>query len=504
VVVGLAAVVAVAVTIAQLADPDPRAEAGGLGTPATPATVLTVKASAHGSVIRPGFLGLSLEYSTIIPYAGGDPTALDPVFVQLIRNLSPGQRPQLRIGGDSTDWAWWPTSSVPRPPGIRIDLTPQWLGVTSALAESLNARTILGINLEADNGKLAGAEARTLVSSIGRGRVEALELGNEPELYHSFGWYRNAAGLEVPGRSAGWSFPRYAQDFSKIGRALPPLSLAGPAIGAPGWLRDTEGFVAAQPRVRIVTVHRYPLQQCGMPSASPKYPSVANILSPATSAGLADSVVPYVADAHAHGEAIRIDEINTVSCGGAAGVSNAFVSALWTVDALFEMARVGVDGVNVHTYRGATYELFTFNRVNGTWTGYVAPQYYGMLLFAQAAPPGSRLELVDGTGGPIRAWATRARDGHTRVVLINDDTGHARTVAVRAPGAGGAASLERLLAPGVHATSGVTLGGQSFGPATTTGLLAGAAQIASVGAERGAYRVRLPAASAALLMLPKR
>jgi Glycosyl hydrolase family 79 C-terminal beta domain len=512
---GLVAVVVVAVAVAQLADPDPRAEAArhdaarraqaARHRPGTlPATVLTIGAAAHARVIRPGFLGLSLEYSTIIPYAGSNPTALDPVFAQLIRNLSPGQRPQLRIGGDSTDWAWWPTSSVRRPPGIRIDLTPQWLDVTSALATALNASVILGINLEADNQKLAGAEARTLVSGIGGSRVQALELGNEPELYHSFGWYRNAAGLEVPGRSAAWSFSRYTRDFSTVGGALPRLPLAGPAIGAPGWLRDTRSFVAAQPRVRIVTVHRYPLQQCGMPAASPKYPSVANILSPAASAGLADSVVPYVADAHAHGDAIRVDEINTVSCGGAAGVSNAFVSALWTVDALFEMARVGVDGVNVHTYRGATYELFTFQDVNGAWTAHVAPQYYGMLLFARAAPPGSRLERVAGTGGPIRAWATRARDGRTRVVLINDDTGHGRIAAVRAPGTGGAASLERLLAPGVHATTGVTLGGQSFGAATSTGLLAGASRIASVSASRGEYRVALPAASAALLTLPRR
>jgi hypothetical protein len=542
------AVAAVAVTISQLADPDPRAKADrpdaalrgqaanhGAGTPSqaanhgadTPsqavprvgeprgqaagqgagagrATVLTIKAPAHVSVIPPGFLGLSLEYSTIIPYAGSDAAALDPVFMQLIRNLFPGQRPQLRIGGDSTDWAWWPTSTVPRPPGIRIDLTPAWLHVTSALIKSLNARTILGIDLEADDPTLAGAEANAFVAGLGRSHVEALELGNEPELYHSFGWYQDARGLPIPGRSGAWSYPRYVQDFAKIGRALPGLPLAGPAVGAPNWMRDTPRLVAAQPRVRIVTLHRYPLQQCGMPAASPMYPSIANILAPAAAAGLADSVLPYVADAHAHGDAIRIDEMNTVSCGGAPGVSNAFVSALWTVDALFEMARVGVDGVNIHTFRGATYELFTFSQVNGAWTADVAPQYYGMLLFARAAPPGSRLQTVAGTGGPIRAWATLAPDGRTRVVLINDDTTQARFVAVRAPGAGGAGSLQRLLAPSVDATSGVTLGGQSFGSGTPTGLPAGAAQSTSVSARRHEYQVQLPPASAALLTLPKR
>ncbi len=58
--------------------------------------------------IPAGFLGLSLEYSAVSAYAGRDPSAVDPVFEQLIRNLTPGQRPVLRIGGDTTDWSWYP------------------------------------------------------------------------------------------------------------------------------------------------------------------------------------------------------------------------------------------------------------------------------------------------------------------------------------------------------------------------------------------------------------
>jgi hypothetical protein len=516
------AVAALLVMAALLADRDPRAEAARHGTGTTPATpshtpatpshtratpgtVLTIGAARHGSVIRSGFLGLSLEYQTIEPYAGSDPAAINPVLVALIRNLFPGQRPELRIGGDSTDWAWWPTPAVRRPAGIRIDLTPTWLQVTDALASTLDARMILGIDLEADSGPLAAAEARAFITGVGAGRVQALELGNEPELYESFGWYRNAQGQAVPGRSPGWSFTRYVQDLSRIERALPPEApLAGPAVGAPGWMRDVGRFIKAQPRARIVTLHRYPLQQCGLPAASKQYPSIAHILSPKASRGLADTVVRYVTDAHGHGDVIRIDEMNTVSCGGAPGVSNAFASALWSVDALFQMARVGVDGVNIHTFRGATYELFTFKRVNGTWTGFVAPQYYGMLMFAQAAPPGSRLLRVGGVSRSLRAWATRARDGRTRVVLINDDTRHARTVGVRAPVSGGPASLERLLAPSVHATSGVTLGGRSFGPETSTGRLAGASQVAVVRPLAHRYVVRLPPASAALVTLPMR
>jgi hypothetical protein len=44
-------------------------------------------------MIPRGFLGLSLEYRAIETYAGQDPTAIDPVFEQLVRNLTPAQAP---------------------------------------------------------------------------------------------------------------------------------------------------------------------------------------------------------------------------------------------------------------------------------------------------------------------------------------------------------------------------------------------------------------------------
>ena len=254
--------------------------------------------------------------------------------------------------------------------------------------------------------------------------------------------------------------------------------------------------------MKVATLHRYPLQQCFIPAAAPQYPSVAHILAPSASQGLADSVAPLVGVAHARRVALRIDEMNSVSCGGAPGVGNSFVSALWALDATFQMARVGVDGVNFHTYPGAPYELFTFDRKHRKWTGSVAPEYYGLLMFAQAAPAGARLLHTSGSLGNVRSWATRAPDGTVHVVLINDYTAQSRTIDVGIAGATGAATLEYLRAPGVTAKTGVTLGGQGFGTATTTGLLSGRSAAVPVTATHGAYVVKMPPASAALLTLP--
>ena len=67
-----------------------------------------------------GFLGLSMEFKGLAAYAGSDPQAVDPVFENLIRDIAPHQHPSLRIGGDSTDWTWWPVAGARKPAGRAI------------------------------------------------------------------------------------------------------------------------------------------------------------------------------------------------------------------------------------------------------------------------------------------------------------------------------------------------------------------------------------------------
>ena len=468
----------------------------------TASTVLTVQRTELGLAIPSGFVGLSLEYPALEVYAGSDPQALDPVFVSLLRNLAPGQRPVLRIGGDSTDWAWWPLAGVTRPPGIRYDLTPRLLAVMRALSAALDARLVLGINLEADSSAVASGEARALIAGVGRQSIEALELGNEPELYGSFNWYRQPAGGGVKGRPRSYDPTAYARDAASVARALPKLTLAGPGIGAPKWIAQLGQILTAGPWVGVVTLHAYPLKHC---TATSTEATIPHLLADSSSRGLAQTLTQYVTIAHAHGLPLRIDEMNAVSCGGRRGVSDTFATALWSLDTLFALARDGIEGVNIHTNPGKVNDLFGVRASNGSWQVSVHPEYYGMMMFAQATPPGSRLlGLAGKPAGGLSAWATKATDGQIRVVLINKSLDQTQVVRVRLSSPAGPAALERLQAPSAGATSGVTLGGHGFGAETATGRLAGSSAGTPVTPTSRGYRISLPPASAAMLTLAPR
>jgi hypothetical protein len=248
----------------------------------------------------------------------------------------------------------------------------------------------------------------------------------------------------------------------------------------------------------LATYHFYPLRRCYTPSSSPVAPTLANLLSRQAITVPAD-IRAAVSAAHAHGARFRLDELNSVSCKGQSGVSDTFASALWALEALYRMARAGIDGVNIHTLANVPYEPFAFSNAGGQWRAEVKPMYYGLLAFARAAPAGSRFLPTAHRGiGGFRSWATRGRDGTDHLVLINDAR-HPLTLAIAAPGATGDATLERLKAPGLTATGGVSLGGQSYGASTTSGELSGPLQGQRLSQVQQHYVVSLPGDSAALL-----
>lgn len=523
----LAGLIAVAgFAIAQAASPP---ASGQAASPAASPVAVTVTPSVTVGRVPPGFLGISVEYWAFEYSAGKQPSNVDPVFVQLLRNLHPTPSTVLRIGGGSTDTTWWPVRGFKTPPGVNYTLNPNRLAVMKEVAGDLGIRLLLGINLAAGSPTFAAAEANAMVSAIGARRIYGLELGNEPELFGNaaFPWYflqngkpvpfchDKAACVPVPARQGPYSLASYIRDFRQYGSRFPRVPLAGPSSNGGSWLgTGLSHFIASVPRLGVVSMHRYPFQACFTSPSNPHFPTFARMLSPAASTGQAQSVEPYVRIAHAHHLPFSIDEMNTISCGDPPGMANSFGMALWALDTLFAHAQAGVDTVDIHTWPGAIYRLFTscdwpltpihcepFKHPTPGWQAMVEPEYYGLLMFSQAAPGGSHLLNTSSDDPAVRAWATRARDGTIRILLINDDLSSSHAVSLHVPGPPVPAQEEQLLAPSVGATKGVTLGGQSFASPTHTGVLAGQSVTPTLTPTSGVYSVRLPAASAALLTL---
>jgi hypothetical protein len=462
------------------------------------------------------FLGLALEYNTIPEWVGSGRGAVNPPLVQLIRNLDPVGRPLVRVGGQSTDRSWWPVPGLPQPLGVTYTLTRAWTTAARSLAKALDAQLMLGLNLEANRTRIPEQEASHLLSGIGAAHVQSFQLGNEPELYLTTPWYRLLNGKPLPwfstlgsrkyARAATYGPAAFMAEFTRTAAGLPrSVPLAGPETGSPLWMLVFAGLLSPHSRVRMLTFHGYGTSGCARDPANPAFPTIPHLLSPVASRSLLDGFQPYENAAHRDGASFRLDELGPVTCNGRPGVSDTMASALWATDTLFSLARAGLDGVNLHSYPNSANGLFDFTQTHGRWQAVVHPLYYGVLMFARAAPPGSRLlQVVTGNQDQVRAWATMGADRLVRVLVINDGLQNNTNVVVRPPIGYGSpsGSLQRLRASSAAARTGITLGGQQFGT-TSTGALAPAVP-QTVARQAGTYRIAVPPASAALLTLSHR
>jgi hypothetical protein len=245
----------------------------------------------------------------------------------------------------------------------------------------------------------------------------------------------------------------------------------------------------------MVTAHRYPLSQCAV-AWSPRRPTIARVLSERSSAGMARTVRAAVVLAHRAGLKFRLTELNSVTCGGTSGVSDTFATALWAPDALFELLRSRVDGVNVHIRDDSVNAPFILSG-HGVR---VRPLLYGMIMFARMLGPGARLlatQTQQRRGLHLKAWAVSLPGHTTRVLLINKGP---RPAAVVLPlRAQKPAALERLLAPSVSARSGVSLAGQHL---NANAVWQNDRVVEQLNRGRQGYRVTMPGDSAALLSVP--
>ncbi|HEX4115512.1 MAG TPA: hypothetical protein VHY18_06530 [Solirubrobacteraceae bacterium] len=414
--------------------------------------------SVSFDLARPGkrvpgdFLGLSFEAASLAQVARyGERGNL----VALLRSLGPGV---LRFGGVTSDTqVAWTDAHTPLPAWASQGLDEHQLDELRVLAARSGWRVLLTIGLAHFQPRAAAREAAAAKRALGAW-LAGIELGNEPDTYARHGF-----------RTQPWTFAHYEAQVSAYRRAIdavaPGLALVGPdASGSlvfENWARDA----TARYRPSMLTGHHYPLGCHNIPA-----PTITRLLSPKIRRAEETSLHRYLRAAHRAHLPFRLDEANTVSCGGQAGISDRFASALWAIDYIAHTMTAGAAGINLQANpskcTGYTPLCATSTRAlaDGALTPH--PEWYALLmarLLLGSRPV--RATVSTTTPADVDALAFLAPDGVLRVLAVDDEPPGARHVKLRLrlPRRYRRTGTLALSAPSPSAASGVHLDGETNG-----------------------------------------
>ena len=297
-------------------------------------------------------------------------------------------------------------------------LTLENLRQLRSFLDAIGWSLIWGLNLGGGQLNNAVEEARSVMEIMGP-RLLALEVGNEPDLFARNGH-----------RKKNYDYAAWLADYRRYKAAiraiLPRVPFAGPdAAGAVDWV---ERFARDEGEdVAFLTAHHYITGQENpgvsidlMLQEERKYqPALARFRTAASQAR-----VPY-----------RICETASFSGGGRADVSDTFAAALWVLDYLFVLASAGCSGVNMETGVNHLGWISHYTPIGDDLAGHytAAPEYYGLLAFAQAAH--GNLMAIDCNVGSLNltAYATEPANDQAILTVINKDPTRDATVRLRVP-----------------------------------------------------------------------
>jgi hypothetical protein len=440
--------------------------------------------------IPANFMGFSHEWGTAQLMMGDSNHAVNAAYRQLLCNLTAyGSGPiVLRIGGNSTD-----KTTLPAPDALKP---------FAEIYQQLGVHFDLSINLGSRDVQLARNQASFYLNRMPLGSIDGIEIGNEPDAYAINGM-----------RSKTYTALDYIAEFNTWKMSIENMIPTGVKVLGPSWsgikpLSEYKAFIYNALDNRTVFSqhfylgnardHHYPDDLLLAPNSAISGPrAVERSLQNNNGA-----VIPF-----------RMLEINSLAGGGQKGVSDAFSSALWAIDTMFEYAKVkGIEGVNWHTGGGAIYSAFDFRQTTNqgkyTYTlASVRPLYYGLLVFQKTV--GSHAQLLPvglKTNADLKAWAVMDLTSSMRLIVINKEKTEGGIVRVKAQGYRHA-TIERLEAPSYTSTDHITFGGQTF-DGSTDGSIKGHHISENIISENiqgtdGSFQFQVPASSAALVIFAR-
>jgi hypothetical protein len=456
-----------------------------------PTVSVTFDPLAPGRPVAQRFLGLSFEMaalSQLVQYANhGD-------LVELLRSLGPGM---LRFGGITADEnVAWTDSQTPRPAWATSTIGPAQMDELGRLARRSGWQVLLTVGMAHYEPTAAAREVAAAHRALGP-YLAAVEIGNEPNSYGSHGF------RELP-----WIAQGYEEQASGYREAIdaltPAVPIAGPDVSGSGAFSEWGEEEALAQSPVLLTGHHYPL---GCAQTPP--PSIEALLSSAGRGAAALSLASYMAVSELREIPLRIDEANTVSCGGVAGISNTFASALWATGYLAQAMDAGTVGVNLqgNPTNCVGYTPLCAPSANALARGELRaqPEWYALLLMRSLIDYRPLPTSISAEGSPNLVAAGFSGPGHSlKIVLCNNQAEGTAPLALQLQvGTGmGVAQVQRLTDSSPTATSGMLLAGRSV---VANGSWSAPKRPESLANNSGTVSIDLSPDSAALLTVaPKR
>jgi hypothetical protein len=205
--------------------------------------------------------------------------------------------------------------------------------------------------------------------------------------------------------------------------------------------------------------------------------------------------VALKAAASARNIPFRFTETNSYLYGGSPGASNAYASALWVIDHLFNIALGGGSGVNMQSGDSSAYTPIANS---GSTILKVRPEYYGLLLFSLAGQ-GTLLPITLSTSG-FRAsiYAVLTTSGTLNVIVNNKEVYQSLNITLDCGVTIKGADLYELRGTSLTSTTGQTLQG---GVVATNGSINLDSPYAPASVSGSKVNFYVPAISAVLLQL---
>jgi hypothetical protein len=433
----------------------------------TPTISFTVNQSSSESVVPSDFLGFSFN-STYV--ASNWFSATDTSLGNILSNLGPGV---LRFGADNVEYTYWSRSATATFPGAEAVIDPADVNQLFSFAQNVGYKVLYGLNLGADNPSMAADQA-SYVSSVAGSGLLGYEIGNEPNDYASNGV-----------RSPSYDEADYEGEFNSYLLAIDASDagapISGPVTSGGTWFNT---FIQDE-HSNIASANQHYYQSAvETPAFLTSPPSTSTFQTAASVAQQYD--LPIV-----------MGETNSEFSGLNQGdISNTFVNALWGLDYMFTLAQEGYSNVDLYGGLSSCTYYSPLCEVNNIATP--QPLYYAMLAFHAAAGSGGTVVPVNfSTSQNVTSYAILRNDGDLSVTIINKDPSVPITAQISPGGIYTfGASVERLSAPSLLATSTVTFGG-SF--VNASGIWQASSTETAI-ASSSFYDVSVPAASAAIVV----